>query len=409
MEHKATAQRLVWLLVAIILTAGLAVVIAITYKARSRLQESIKVGVFDEETIRDAELMAIDEINENGVLGKKVIPVMLSADDIPAAEKIIDDEELSFLFGCVSFSCREKMIPVLEKHHALLLSPGIYSMQLKSPLLFSTSATPNQNVIPAVSWSLSRLGRKIFMLGMKQRSSAAVDQAVTAEYIKDVVNAHDGALVGEEYVNDINADAIIDKIIKTQPSSIINLMDGSKSFGFYKKLRARGVSSEKIPTISFYITEANLEHPESDALIGDYAVQSYFQSLDNAVNLEFVRNFKKRYGDERRLNSLMEDAYISVLFWRVGVLQAGNVNVDDVRARLDVEAVPTPEGILSIDKNTQHCWKPFYIGRIFQNQGFGIVFNSADIIQPLRNEALKTPDQWQKLLLDFQHKFGSNQ
>jgi urea transport system substrate-binding protein len=282
-------------------------------------------------------------------------------------------------------------------------------MQFSSSLIFSTSAAPNQQIIPAVSWCLKNLGPKVFIIGSKLEKSSAVDQAVIVQYIKEIVYAHSGQIAGEEYIKNTKTyiKQAIEKIIKTQPNSIINLLQGQDNFNFFAALRAHGISSEKIPSMSIYITELELDRLDFDQLIGDYATQNYFQSIDTPSNLEFIKNFKKIYGDKRHVNNHMENAYIGVLFWHIGVIQAQSFDTQKVRERVSTQALAAPEGVISIDKKTQHTWKPILVGRIFPNEQFGIVYNSVSTIQPLRNQQLKSNEQWHLLLRKWQDKFGS--
>lgn len=129
--------------------------------------DTIKVGILhslsgtmaiSEVSVKDAEMMAIDEINASGgVLGKKVEPIIEDgASDWPTfaekAKKLLQQDKVVTVFGGWTSASRKAMLPVFEENKGLLWYPVQYEGMEASPNIFYTGAAPNQQIVPAVEW-----------------------------------------------------------------------------------------------------------------------------------------------------------------------------------------------------------------------------------------------------------------
>jgi urea transport system substrate-binding protein len=149
---------------------------------RSAGAAPIKVGLLHSQTgtmaisetsLRDAGLMAIEEINSaGGVLGRPIEPVIEDTrsrftDLFPKkAKKFLAEDKVVAVFGCWTSSSRKAVLPVLEEHNGLLFYPVQYEGNESSPNVVYTGAAPNQQILPAIEWLLSPAGgsRKRFYL-----------------------------------------------------------------------------------------------------------------------------------------------------------------------------------------------------------------------------------------------------
>ncbi len=97
-----------------------------------------------EVSVRDAELLAINEINKaGGVLGKQLEPVVEDgASDWPTfaekAQKLISTDKVAATFGGWTSASRKAMLPVFERNKALLYYPVQYEGLEASPYIFYT-------------------------------------------------------------------------------------------------------------------------------------------------------------------------------------------------------------------------------------------------------------------------------
>ena len=82
------------------------------------------------------------------------------------AQRLIDQDKVSVIFGCWTSASRKSVKPVVEARDHLLIYPMAYEGLEQSPNIVYTGAAPNQQVIPAVSWCYESLkARKFFLVG----------------------------------------------------------------------------------------------------------------------------------------------------------------------------------------------------------------------------------------------------
>ena len=125
-----------------------------------------------EVSVKDSELLAIDEINKaGGVLGKQLKPVIEDgASDWPTfaekAQKLISTDKVAATFGGWTSASRKAMLPVFERNKALLYYPVQYEGLEASPYIFYTGATTNQQIIPGLEFLKDKLKvKKLFLVG----------------------------------------------------------------------------------------------------------------------------------------------------------------------------------------------------------------------------------------------------
>ncbi len=135
--------------------------------------DTIKVGILhslsgtmsiSEVSVKDATLLAIEEINAaGGVMGKMLEPVIEDgASDWPTfaekARKLIQQDEVDVVFGCWTSASRKAVLPVFEELNGLLFYPVQYEGLEASPNIFYTGAEPTQQIIPGVEYLVNELG-----------------------------------------------------------------------------------------------------------------------------------------------------------------------------------------------------------------------------------------------------------
>jgi urea transport system substrate-binding protein len=133
-------------------------------------------------------------------------------------------------------------------------------------------------------------------------------------------------------------------------------------------------------------------------LDGDYAAWSYFQSLDRPTNRAFVERFRRRYGQDRVTSDVIEASYFSVLLWAQAVREAGSDDVTRIREAMLTQSVDAPEGIVSVNAQTQHTWRPVSIGQIKANGRIDVVWSAARSIRPVPYPASRTGAEWDAFL-----------
>ncbi|MBI3269424.1 MAG: urea ABC transporter substrate-binding protein [Planctomycetes bacterium] len=380
---------------------------------------SIKIGVLhsltgtmaiSERSVRDATLLAIEELNaQGGLLGRKLEPVVVDGkSDWPTfateAERLIAQEKVSVVFGCWTSASRKTVRPVFEKYDHLLFYPVQYEGLEQSPNIVYTGAAPNQQIIPAVKWSFDNIGKKFFLVASDYvfpRSANAI--------IKAQVAALRGEIVGEEYLllGAQDTRAVVEKIVAAQPSVILNTINGDTNVMFFRDLRAAGISPAKIPTMSFSIAEDEFRSMSAKDMAGDYTAWNYFQSIATPENEEFVKRFRAKYGPERVTDDPIEAGYFGVYLWAQAVKAAATDEVKAVRRALANQTFKAPEGLVTIDADNQHTWKPVRIGKIRADGQFDIAWTSENAVRPVPYPLYRTPQEWEKFLQDLYEGWGN--
>ena len=356
---------------------------------------------FSEKPVVEATLLAIEEINQaGGVLGEPIIPVVrdgASNWDVFASEAtdLITKDHVAVVFGCWTSASRKTVKPVFEHYNHLLFYPVQYEGLEQSPNIVYTGAAPNQQIIPAVKWSLDNLGRRFYLVG----SDYVFPRAANA-IIRDQVTSLRGEILGEQYIplGSRDVKAVIDEIVKRQPDVILNTINGDTNIEFFKALRAAGITPEKIPTVSFSIAEPELQAMGLSELEGDYAVWNYFQSVEHPANHRFIEHFKAKYGRTRVVSDPMEAAYVGVYLWAQAVRQAKSTDVAVVRKAISGQVMDAPEGLIFIDPATHHTWKQVRVGRIRNDLQFDIVWETSRPFRPIPYPLYRSKGAWQLFL-----------
>ena len=400
-----------WLIALLILITVSAVATRTVFWFQGHTEVPIRVGILhsktgamaiSERSMIDAEVMALKEINATGgLLGRQVEWIIADGvSDWPTfareAERLIDTDKVSVIFGCWTSASRKSVKPVVERRNHLLIYPMAYEGLEQSPNIVYTGAAPNQQVIPAVSWCYEKLkARKFFLVG-----SDYVWPHCVNEIIKDQLKALGAECVGESYIlfGTIEVGSSIEAIKKANPDVIMSTVVGDSNEPFYRRLQAAGVSPQKVPVLSFSIAEDELRKLPLRAMVGDYAAWDYFQSIDRPENQEFVRKFKALHGADRVTSDVIEAAYCSVLLWAQAVVEAQSEDVSAVRKAFRRQSLNAPEGIVSVDDETQHTWRPVFVGQIRPDGQFDLVWSSEKPVRPIPYPNSRSHAEWDAFL-----------
>ena len=363
-----------------------------------------------ENAMIDAEVLALGEINRaGGLLGRPVRWVVADgASDWQTfarqAERLIRDDKVSVIFGCWTSACRKGVLPVVEAADHLLVYPMAYEGIEQSPNIVYTGAAPNQQITPAVQWCHDVLGaRKFFLVGSDYIWPRCVNAIIT-DHLKGI-----GAeIVGESYIpfGSTAVEEAVARIAAAKPDVILSSAVGDSGLAFARGLRAAGIRPETTPVVTFAIGENELAAAGGIDMVGDYAAWNYFQSLDRPENLAFVRAFKAAYGADRTTSDVIVAAYNSVRLWAQAVREAGTTDVRQVRGLLRHQSLAAPEGIIAVDPETQHTWRPVFIGRIRPDGQFDVVWSSRAAVRPVPFPISRSRLDWERFVSGLYESWG---
>jgi urea transport system substrate-binding protein len=274
----------------------------------------------------------------------------------------------------------------------------------QSPNIVYLGAAPNQQIIPAVKWCTTVLKKKrLFLVGSDYIFPRAAN-AIIRDHVKDL-----GAdVVGEEYrpLGSPDMTQIVEKIRGSKAEVILNTINGDTNIAFFRALRAAGISSSQIPTISFSTSEDSLTGLPLQDLAGDYAVWNYFQGIDYPVNKAFVSRFQQRFGFDRVISDPMEAAYAGVQMWAKAVQASGSEDPAAIRSALAGQVLDAPEGKILIDPDTMFTCKFIRIARMTSEGKYEVIYSSDVAIEPIPYPETRSRAAWDAFLTDLQRGWG---
>ena len=356
--------------------------------------ESIKVGVLhslsgtmsiSETAVRDATLMAIEEINAaGGVMGKQMeVVVEDGASDWPTfaekAKKLLQSDEVAVVFGGWTSASRKAMLPVFEGEKGLLFYPVQYEGLETSPNIFYTGATTNQQIVPAVEYLLEQGKTKFYLLGsdyvFPRTSNLIINKQLKGAGLK---------AVGEEYtpLGHTEYSTVIAKIRAAEPDVVFNTLNGDSNVAFFKQLKDAGISAEDLPTLSVSVAEEEITGIGPENMLGHMVAWNYFQTTDTPENEKFVAAFKAKYGENRVTDDPIEAGYFGVYLWAKAVEKAGSTDVAAVKAAAKGLTFQAPGGLVTIHMENQHVAKTVRIGEVRADGQIDEIWNSGEPVVP---------------------------
>ncbi|TQS14887.1 urea ABC transporter substrate-binding protein [Microbispora hainanensis] len=362
--------------------------------ASSGGSDTIKVGILhslsgtmaiSEVTVRDAELLAVEEINAaGGVLGKKLEPVVEDgASDWPTfaekATKLIAQDKVATVFGGWTSASRKAMLPVFEKRKALLWYPVQYEGLESSPYIFYTGATTNQQIVPGLDYLKEQGKKKLFLVG-----SDYVFPRTANKIIKAYAAANGMEVLGEEYtpLGHTEYSTLVNKITEAKPDAVFNTLNGDSNVAFFKQLKSTGITADQMPVMSVSVAEEEVKGIGVDNVAGQLVAWNYYQTTDTPANEKFVAAFKAKYGADKVTSDPMEAGYNAVYLWAEAVKKAGSTDVEAVKKAAGGVSLDRPEGKVTIDGDNQHVYKTARIGVVQPDGQIKEVWNSGEPIKP---------------------------
>lgn len=340
--------------------------------------DTVKVGLLhsltgsmaiSEKSVRDAEVLAIKEINAaGGVNGKQIEYVEEDGASEPStfatkAEKLIDSEGVSTIFGCWTSSSRKAVKPIVEEYGSLLWYPVQYEGMESSSNIVYTGAAPNQQIVPAIDYLLDQGYKKFFLLGSDYVFPRTANMIINAQ-----LEAKGAEAVGEEYADMDQTDfaAIISKFEAAKPDVIINTLNGTGNVSFFKQMSEKNYTSSDYMTMSFSIAEEEVATIGADILKGHMVSWNYYQTTDTEKNKEFVKAYKDAYGENRVTSDPAEAAYDAVYLWKAACEKADSFEPEDVIKAVESGEISfdAPEGTVTIQGDNHHLVKPVRIGQV---------------------------------------------
>lgn len=358
----------------------------------SYAEDTIKIGVLhslsgtmaiSETTLKDTVQMLVDEQNKKGgVLGKKIEAVVVDpASNWPLfaekARELISKDKVSAIFGCWTSVSRKSVLPVVEELNGILFYPVQYEGEESSKNVFYTGAAPNQQAIPAVDYLLKQGVKRWALVGTDYFYPRTANKILEA-YLKSKGFKDEDIMISYTPFGHSDWQSIVSDIKKFgtagKKTAVVSTINGDANVPFYKELSNQGISAKDIPVVAFSVGEEELSGIDTKPLVGHLAAWNYFESVDSDANDDFIEEWHKYTGDEKRVtNDPMEATYIGFNMWVKAVEKAGTTESNAVQDALIGVTVPNLSGSYATMMPNHHITKPVLIGEIQEDGQFQVV------------------------------------
>ena len=324
--------------------------------------------------------MVIGDINAKGGLLGQPLELYLedsATDDRVAAEKgakLVNQDHVHVVFGGIYSSTRQAIKePVVVQGKTLYIYPEQYEGEESDPLLFCTGPVPAQQVEPFIPWLMQQTGARRFYLP----SADYVWPHVMNRKVREVVTAHGGTIVGEEYFPLDHSDyrATVERIAATGAEVVFNTTVPPGVTPFLAQLHESGFSARGGQLVCTYFDENFLNMTPAAHVEGLYSCLDYYQAVSDPFSQNLLAQYDALYPGHAKFTagSACTGLYRGLRLWAAAVTEAGTLQQDAVIAALDHAQISEgPGGAAAMVPGQHHVRMHMYIA---QSRGgrFGVV------------------------------------
>ena len=324
--------------------------------------------------------MVIGDINaKGGLLGRRVdlyLEDSASNDDVAAAKatKLVAEDHVDVIFGGIYSSTRQAIKrAAVEKGKTLYIYPEQYEGQEADPLIFCTGPVPAQQLDPFIPWLMQQTGAKKFYLP----SADYIWPRVMNKKVREIVTAHGGAIVGEEYFPLDHADyrATVEKIASSGAEVVFNTIVPPGVGPFFEQLHDSGFSARGGRLVCTYFDENFLNMVPAAHVEGLYSCLDYYQAVGDPFSRKLLAQYDALYPGHAKFTGggACSGLYRGLRLWAAAVAEAGSLEQADVIAALDHARIAEgPGGPAAMVPGQHHVRMNMYIAQA-RNGHFEIV------------------------------------
>ncbi|WP_260291866.1 transporter substrate-binding domain-containing protein [Sedimenticola hydrogenitrophicus] len=340
-----------------------------------------------EKTQLNGTLLAIEELNSaGGVLGRQIEPVIYDPASEPyrfrdLALQLTNVDKVNVIFGCYMSSTRKAVLPVVERHNALLFYPTLYEGFEFSPNVIYTGAAPNQNSVQLAHFLMESFGKRFYFVG-----SNYIYPYESNRIMRDLVRQSGGEIIDERYLPldavEEDFESVVVDIVKNQPDVIFSTVVGQATAHFYRAYARAGLNSDMIPIASLTTNEADIREMGAEVACGHYTSAPYFEGIETEENECFVARFRARFGADEPVTSGAEAAYFQVHLFAEALKKSGDIGTEVLRNELMGGEYSAPQGRVRIDPDNGHTYLWPRIARVDANGRFVVVATTSSAVKP---------------------------
>lgn len=328
----------------------------------------------------DGAVMALAEINADPSFDFTLAPV--TAD--PAAsisryhqfsEMMLREKHCSHILGTITSISRKEIIPIIEKHDALLWYVSPYEGFESCENVIYTGACPNQHIVPLFTHLIPKHGSQVYLTGSNYIWGWEVNRIA-----RELIVACGGEVLGERYLalDSVDIERLIDDIKRKKPDFILNNLIGPSSYAFLRAYHELARANPEFhpsrrPVVSCNLTECEIEKIGTDVAEGHISAAIYFDAVNGDENEAFRARVSARFGADRRVSAFFVGGYTAALMLAQAIRDAGTDEIEAVKRVLHARPFDTPLGRLTVDARTNHAALRSYLSQITAEGHFSII------------------------------------
>lgn len=295
------------------------------------------------------------------------------------ADAAIRQQGCRHVIGTITSWSRKDVLPVIEKHGALLWYGFPYEGYEASDSAIYLGACPNQHLLPLFEHVLEHYGRNAFIIGSNYIWGWEISRIA-----REITEASGGEIIADRFVplGSKEVDHLIAEIREKKPDFILSNLVGASASAFlaaYDELRGHLASPP--PVVACNLSEIDLVDLAPSARAGHIACSPYFNGLDSDDNQSFKAKMELRHGIDRRLTNSFVGAYTSVSILAQAIRDAATDAPEAIRRVVTSRHFETPMGLVAIDQRTHHAALRPHIGQSNTEGEFSIFQSAPGAIQ----------------------------
>ena len=349
----------------------------------------IKVGVIADQTgplsfvgLANANVarMVVGEINAKGGLLGRHLQLCLedgATDDAvaaAAATKLVQQEHVDVIVGGIYSSTRQAIKgPAVATGRTLYMYPEQYQGREADPLIFCTGPVPAQQLDPFIPWLMQTTGAKRFYLP----SADYIWPRVMNARVRELVTAHGGTIVGEEYhpMDHMDYHATVQRIMASGADAVFNTIVPPGVGPFFELLHDAGFQARGGQLVCTYFDENFLNMVPAAYVEGLYGCLDYYETVSDPFSRKLLAQYDSLYPGHAKFTGggACSGLYRGLQLWAAAVTEAGSLTQSAVVAALDHARISDgPGGPAEMVPGQHHVRMHMYIAQA-RNGRFEVV------------------------------------
>jgi branched-chain amino acid transport system substrate-binding protein len=334
------------------------------------------------EANRSCAALAIDEINAaGGLLGR---PLELRVEDtqmstavaFDKARQLLMRDEVAMITGMVLPSEREAALQAATAAQRLVVYPNFDEGRCH-PNLLTTGLAVDQRIEPAIDWLMRKGGQTVCVVA----SDIGSNRRVLVPELQASIARRGGKVLDVSWFPFGTRDfgAVLQRMASLNPKIVWHSI-GDDPVTFVKQYRSFAMKPQLVSDIA----HESLCIATEGASTGTIGVSSYFMSIDNAVNRDFLKRYTAHYADAHvpRLGPYAvvlphgENTYVGMLLFAQAVRASGSVACTRVKAALPAVSMAMPRGTTGVSRDGAHVLCETRIARAQADNQFALLDSS---------------------------------